>query len=329
MTLGLVCDACDALSPVQAAACVRCGSALGGVHGRTLEGAAPAFPSQPALAVVPAAPPDEEPAAPAVQRSSRRCHNCGAEAPTNHKFCGECGARLEGPPPPAPSAGKTQFFSAIQDSGRARLILIKGEGLDSISYHLAGTEHFVGRTEGEILFPDDALVSPRHANFFYAGHELHVRDEGSRNGVFVRIRHPVRLGANQPFLVGEQLLMVQSAVVDGVNAADGEGTYYYGSPRRPARIRLIQVLTGGDLGMALRVSGEAMSIGREGNQVNFPDDPFISGHHAQVTVHEDGTFRLTDVGSKNGTFVRLLDETRLDHGDYVFLGQQLLRVEIV
>ena len=37
---------------------------------------------------------------------------------------------------------------------------------------------------------------------------------------------------------------------------------------------------------------------------------------------------LTDLGSKNGTFVRINDESPLDHGDYVFLGQQLLRVEI-
>ena len=44
---------------------------------------------------------------------------------------------------------------------------------------------------------------------------------------------------------------------------------------------------------------------------------------------DDGGFRLTDVGSKNGTFVRTVGETRLDHGDYVFLGQQLLRIEIV
>jgi pSer/pThr/pTyr-binding forkhead associated (FHA) protein len=37
---------------------------------------------------------------------------------------------------------------------------------------------------------------------------------------------------------------------------------------------------------------------------------------------------ISDLGSKNGTFVRIGDETQLIHGDYVFLGQQLLRVEI-
>jgi pSer/pThr/pTyr-binding forkhead associated (FHA) protein len=71
-----------------------------------------------------------------------------------------------------------------------------------------------------------------------------------------------------------------------------------------------------------------VSIGRESNDINFPDDPFISGHHAQVSYAE-GRLNLTDLGSKNGTFLRVNEESRLEHGDYVFMGQQLLRVEIV
>jgi len=71
-----------------------------------------------------------------------------------------------------------------------------------------------------------------------------------------------------------------------------------------------------------------VSIGREGNDINFPDDPFISGHHARVSW--SGTrLTLTDLGSRNGTFVRVAGEQVLRHGDYVFMGQQLLRVEIV
>ena len=328
MTLGLVCDACDALSPVAAADCVHCGNALGVVHGRSSGPHHPAFVADVAAGGGATPGSNGTPEAAAFAHSGRICGTCGAEVPANHRFCGECGSRLDGPAA-APSAGKTLFFSPIQEGGRARLILVKGEGLDSVSYHLAGSEHVVGHSEGEILFPDDPLVSPRHANFFYRGSSLFVRDEDSRNGVFLRIRHPVRLQPNQPFLVGEQLLVVQAASIDGLAAADAEGTYYYGSPRRPARIRVLQVLAGGDVGMAMRVGGDVMSIGREGNHINFPDDPFISGHHAQVAALDDGGFRLTDVGSKNGTFVRTVGETRLDHGDYVFLGQQLLRIEIV
>ena len=80
--------------------------------------------------------------------------------------------------------------------------------------------------------------------------------------------------------------------------------------------------------MIYRARGESITIGREGNDVNFLDDPFISGRHASIEIASDGQMTITDLGSKNGTFVRITDETQLTHGDYVFLGQQLLRVEI-
>ena len=80
--------------------------------------------------------------------------------------------------------------------------------------------------------------------------------------------------------------------------------------------------------MIYRSRADTISIGREGNDVNFLDDPFISGRHAQITMGGDGQVMLTDLGSKNGTFVRIHDEAPLGHGEYVFLGQQLLRVEV-
>ena len=77
--------------------------------------------------------------------------------------------------------------------------------------------------------------------------------------------------------------------------------------------------------------GDVILIGCEGNEINFPDDPFISGHHAEVRLAAgpNGMLTVTDLGSRNGTFIRVAGERVLKHGDYVFLGQQLLRVEIV
>jgi pSer/pThr/pTyr-binding forkhead associated (FHA) protein len=79
--------------------------------------------------------------------------------------------------------------------------------------------------------------------------------------------------------------------------------------------------------MIFRAPTERITLGREGNDINFPDDPFISGQHAMVESAGEGT-ALTDLGSKNGTFIRLEQPRVLAHGDYVFVGQQLLRVEI-
>src|SRR5262245_33549811 len=173
------------------------------------------------------------------------------------------------------------FFGAMQAS-RAKLILIKGEGMDGVSYMLTGTDHTAGRLEGQILFPEDPLLSPRHANFVYRDGKLFVRDEGSANGVFVRILRPQTIASGSTFLVGEQLLRVEAVSPDTVPVPDEQGTYFYGSPRRPSRLMLVQMLAGGSAGMIFRAREDQLTIGREGNDVNFPDDPFISGRHAMI-----------------------------------------------
>lgn len=400
MTLGLVCDTCDALSPITVSDCVACGEPLGillrpdsippgrvrPISGSALatpaaastEAAPPAARPSPVVLEPPPLPrveeaahaPDPPPAIPrfelparppaaqppslfagrepppsvATRPSSmmraaapnalappppgiRRCPTCNDEMPFTHRFCGNCGHRFDGPATAARRVSKTQFLGSMQEA-RARLVLIKGEGIDGVSYHLAGADHVAGRSEGAIVFPEDRLLSPRHANFYYRDGALFVRDAGSINGVFLRIRGSAIVDPGQLFLVGEQLLVARAAMPTGPNPPDAEGTYFYGSPRRPARLHLVQVLTGGDIGLVVRCATSSVTIGREGNHVNFPDDPFISGHHAQVTALEDGRFKLDDLRSKNGTFVRIRGEAQLEHGDYVFLGQQLLRVEL-
>jgi len=261
--------------------------------------------------------------------STKTCPSCGNQVPEHDRFCGQCGTRMDSAPPPAAgSAGKTMFFSGVQPTGLAKLVLVKADTGDGLAYQLSGTEHIVGRTEGAILFPDDPLLSPRHANFVYRDNKLFVNDEGSTNGVFIRIHDPARLDSGAAFLVGEQLLQVEALAPDFGPQPDAEGTYFYASPKRASKMRLIQRLRGGDIGLIVRARGDSITLGREGNDVNFPDDPFISGRHAEVSINPDGSFTIADQGSKNGTFVRVVGETQLMHGDYVFVGQQLLRVEI-
>lgn len=345
MTLGLVCDECDTLSVLSATTCSGCGATLGIVpRGSGNRSSAPdqsrgmrsggtasskAAPANPNPATTPATPPP--PAAPAPA-SARVCSSCGATVASGHKFCGECGARMPDAAASAagpPASGRTQYFGAMQTPGRAKLILIKGDGMDGVSFHLVGTEHFAGRSEGAILFPEDRLLSPRHANFFYRDGQLYVRDEGSQNGVYIRIRAPIVVDPGAYFLVGEQLLRIEPCPPDTMPLPDSEGTYFYGSPKRPARVQLVQILAGGEVGMIFRARTDTLTIGREGNDINFPNDPFVSGRHATVSVIEGGRLQITDLGSRNGTFLRIRGQTLLQHGDYVFLGQQLLRVEVV
>jgi predicted component of type VI protein secretion system len=53
----------------------------------------------------------------------------------------------------------------------------------------------------------------------------------------------------------------------------------------------------------------------------------MSANHCAVE-ERNGKFVLTDFDSKNGTYVRLKAEKPLTHGDYLFIGRKLLRVEL-
>jgi pSer/pThr/pTyr-binding forkhead associated (FHA) protein/RNA polymerase subunit RPABC4/transcription elongation factor Spt4 len=331
MDVGLVCDACSALTPIGVPQCARCGAAV-------------ALDPRPRGASKP--PPNA---------SGNACPKCTMIVAPGTKFCPNCGARMPsaqndgfdvetrvGPRPivpqatpagtsPAKAGRSTLFFGGAVQSARAKLTLIRGDGEDGVSFTLAGQEHTAGRGDCPISFPDDPFLSPTHANFLYRANgvskELVVRDERSLNGVFVRISGSADLASGSTVLIGEQVLTVQLAGAPE-DAPDPEGTFYSASMPRPATLEVKQNLRGGAIGGVYRVSGEAVSLGREGNDINFPEDPFISGRHAELRL-AGGVLSVTDLGSRNGTFVRVKGERVLRHGDYVFLGQQLLRVEIV
>ena len=71
----------------------------------------------------------------------------------------------------------------------------------------------------------------------------------------------------------------------------------------------------------------SLQIGREGGDLNFPMDLYMSGSHCRIEEH-GGKFTLTDLVSRNGTYVRIKSEKDLIHGDYLFIGRKLLRVEL-
>jgi pSer/pThr/pTyr-binding forkhead associated (FHA) protein len=252
------------------------------------------------------------------------CKECSTAVPSGHKFCGTCGAAV----PIEVVELRTKYFGTMQAPGKARLILIRGEGgVDGLSYMLQGSEHLAGREDGQILFPEDSWLSPRHANFVYEGNQLVVRDEGSLNGVYVRIRGSASITYGDTFVCGEQVFKLEAAPRDTAGPAPDQ-TYFYASPRKRYVYKVTQLLTGGGSGIALCAGGPTVLIGREDCDLNFPTDVYMSGAHAKIEMTGEAAFTLNDSESKNGTYLRIRAPYRLQHGDYLFLGRELLRVEM-
>ncbi|MFY7953319.1 MAG: FHA domain-containing protein [Armatimonadaceae bacterium] len=59
-----------------------------------------------------------------------------------------------------------------------------------------------------VLFPDDDALADSHARLVWRGADLMLEPEHTTNGVYLRLRSPVRLQSGDEFLVGAQRLLV-------------------------------------------------------------------------------------------------------------------------
>lgn len=359
--LGLVCRACDAYNEPGAKTCVSCGKPLGSAPAP--EPAPPAPPAPPPAAAPPASPPGspvlrsfQKPGGaatrfvPSVLRPSAAkpeqpaltpiplvsvCPRCGTESGSG-RFCSHCGQPLGAKgtqvmvKPAAPGRTATQVFGALAP-GRAKLVLDAGEGIEAATFRLNAETVEAGRSKGAVVFPKDPTLAPHHATFFYRAGSLHVRDEGAPGGIFLRLRGisvPIRPGDH--FVVGNRLLRYAGQVPPAPTPPP-DGTRRLGSPRAPAPAVVVEEwLEGGAGGRVFVRGGPAVTIGRAGCSVNLGDDPHVSQAHAEILVDATGNARLKDLGSSNGTYVKIPPhaERELHDGDCVRMGHEVLRVAV-
>jgi pSer/pThr/pTyr-binding forkhead associated (FHA) protein/ribosomal protein L40E len=330
---GIVCGKCDRLNPVDSPLCAECENPLalfGAGRQREVDSAGKAEKEtgsakreREIVNEPPEAATQGIEGEPMEQARHYICKSCYSPVPVGHKFCGKCGTPV---PEEAMHPADPNYFGDLQAPGKAKLILIKGEGMDGISYHLNSVEHIAGRKDGPILFTEDKWLSPKHASFLYRDGQLVVSDLGSVNGVFMAIQGAIPVAPGAVFMAGEQVFRVET--VDPFDdEPESDGTYFFASPRVDAVFRIVQVLEGGGDGMVVYGRDGSVVVGRDNCDMNFPNDPYMSGAHLTVEA-QGGSIALTDTNSKNGTYLRIDGEQALKHGDYVFLGRQLLRVEI-
>lgn len=280
---------------------------------------------------------------PAVAPQGSPCPACGTVNADGMKFCGNCGQRLDGAPnttmPPqaaeaAPGAGATMFMHAADVSTlslpKARLITIDQQGREGMTFNITAKETLCGRTNGTILFFDDNFVSPTHCAFDFDQGHLTVIDHNSLNGVFVRVRGEWPLDDADMIRVGRQLFRLDGDVMGGEKfliPAEGDDAKTWGSPDPEAWGRLLQVLESGKAGEVHLLRGEEVRIGRETGDIILSNDGFVSSSHCALSA-QGARIVLRDLGSSNGTYVRLREPRELQNDDFILIGNQMLRVEL-
>jgi pSer/pThr/pTyr-binding forkhead associated (FHA) protein len=269
------------------------------------------------------------------------CRACDAYNDPGARACVACGASLASEPASAaaravpggaavaashPGEIEVPLPSAVQ----ARLVVERGDASPGTVFRVED-EAQAGRSQGPVVFPDDPCLAPLHASFLLRDDALWLRDEGAAGGVFVRLRGltvPIRPGTL--FALGDRLLRF-GGPLPAPPPAEPDGTLRLGAPR-PAGVAVLveEWLEGGIGGRAHVRSGPSITIGRAGCAINLGDDPYLSQAHAELLVEPDGSTRLRDLGSSNGTFIRIPPgaERELHDGDAVRLGREVLRVEV-
>ena len=281
----------------------------------------------PVAAPAPVLPPVAS-AAPAPAAGAVVCGDCNhANAPTN-RFCASCGAKLAKPAAPAASTPAPAPAPAPAAPATTTVVLtaLRADGSEAGSYTLpSGPTTMIGRDTGAI-FAGDSYLSPRHATFTLKGGKLSVRDESSLNGIYRKLKRedPIILNFTDVFRIGQEIMRIETL---NTVAPTADGVERLGSPSKGYVARLA-LITGRDTsGNAFPIPEAGLHLGRERGDILFPEDGYVSGLHCRL-VWEKGHIVLTDLGSSNGTFVRLNNETELVDNDILLMGQQLFRINI-
>ncbi len=322
--LGIVCPACDRLNPARSPKCAGCGAAFG-----------PPGPSAPTEASPPAtvhpgrSPPGKSPV---LQSALPAQPHARPQPPVLARHPGR--PATAAPPPAAaeqtsardavkkkrlPQAGEPAEFALLVIAGSA-----KGE-----RYPIPISGSWVGRSRGNILFPEDVFVSGHHAALTVHQGRLEVRDEGTASGVLVSIDGQEMISHGTLFSAGRRLLRYLGHLQPAVAATSGEPLVYGAPlPGGQALYGVEEVLVGGRTGRAV-ISGEAsLSVGQMNCDLCFPQDDSVAVRHCEVAPAGGGAM-LRDLSAGLGTFVRISpgSDRSLKVGDRLRIGQQILEVE--
>jgi pSer/pThr/pTyr-binding forkhead associated (FHA) protein len=279
------------------------------------------------------------------------CPQCSHPNPSSNKFCASCGFKLsklasvpapaapaaapapqpQAPAPaapPLPTGGPLPASSVVLDTpvaGGVTLTALRADGTEAGAFYIPAAPTTLGRDSGSI-FAGDSYLSPRHATLTPKGKQVIVRDESSLNGIYRKIGRdePVELGFNDIFRIGQEILRVEQLIP---LAKSADGVERLGSPARGYVARIALLIGRDTTGNAYPIPETGLHLGRERGDVLFPEDGYVSGLHCRLSF-ANGKIYLTDLGSSNGSFVRLMKDTAISSGEILLMGQQLFRITV-
>src|SRR5262245_60438954 len=265
------------------------------------------------------APAAAEPAAAAAAEPAAAVERPAAAAPPSAPAAAAAAPAIappvpEVPPPPAsvqPAAAAAPQETVKKPKRTApagcRLVSILPSGVEANEFALkVDGPTTIGRHGADVAFPEDLGLSDIHARISPSADGYRVRDEGSAEGVFL-----------QP--AGGRLLMVEPGAI--IRA----GRQWLVVGDDPGAPSLIHYDTSGRHVARHDLKTGTTIFGRQSPDVTIAaDDGSLSRRHF-ATVVQDGHVGVKDLGSGNGTYVKVSSDMLLADGDRIHLSRQVLQ----
>lgn len=233
--------------------------------------------------------------------------------------------------PPRRAAAHTVVMSAQKAAAvpRVKINRILKDGSVGDQYALLNEKLEIGRMRGDVQFPDDDKMAPIHARFSMEKDQLFVEDISGVSSVFIGLIATLTMRDGEIIRMGEQMFRFREKVEAVANAAArGTAIIELASAMDENVAELIFVGPDFlDTPARLPLNEEEISFGRTRGTYVFPEDQYMSRAHCKI-YHRGEDFFLEDVGSRNGTFVKVRGKAPIPPGATILVGSQVLKAEI-
>ncbi|MBI4860735.1 MAG: zinc ribbon domain-containing protein [Candidatus Riflebacteria bacterium] len=113
----------------------------------------------------------------------------------------------------------------------------------------------------------------------------------------------------------------------GTRVSAGEAISVPGRPKPKGEVIRLRVVAGKEKDKIYEIEKTEVRIGRlSENDIPMETDGYVSGKHTRIS-RQGNDFFVEDLGSTNGTFLKVRKQTRLVPGDEIKVGQSIFRLE--